>query len=89
MAQDWTSIRVTEAALADARESKRESESWNDYLQRCTENPPEVREFVPVDAVETNGGGMAAVDRQEDIREGITALEDRLVSIERTLEGLR
>lgn len=51
MAQDYTSIRVTEAAKADAQQSKREEETWNDYLRRCAENPPETIEHVRAEDV--------------------------------------
>jgi len=43
---DYTSIRVTQTAKDAAAESKRDGETWNEYLQRCTDNPPEVREYV-------------------------------------------
>jgi len=43
---EYTSIRVTQAAKEAAEDSKRDGETWNEYLQRCTDNPPEVREFV-------------------------------------------
>ena len=43
---EYTSIRVTKAAKEAAQESKADSETWNEYLQRCTDNPPELKEFV-------------------------------------------
>ena len=43
---EYTSIRVTQEAKEAAQESKADSETWNEYLQRCTDNPPEIREFV-------------------------------------------
>ena len=43
---EYTSIRVTQEAKEAAQESKRDGETWNEYLQRCTDNPPEVREYV-------------------------------------------
>jgi len=43
---EYTSIRVTKAAKEAAQESKADSETWNEYLQRCTDNPPELREYV-------------------------------------------
>jgi hypothetical protein len=46
---DYTTIRVSEDAKAQAQEAKREEETWNEYIQRCTEQPPEVREFVEAD----------------------------------------
>lgn len=51
MAQDYTALRVTEAAKAEAEASKRDDETWSDYVRRCTDNPPETREFVEASAV--------------------------------------
>ena len=48
---DYTTIRVSKDAKAQAQEAKRDGETWNEYLQRCTETPPNVQEFVPVDEV--------------------------------------
>jgi hypothetical protein len=72
MAQDYTTIRVTEAAKAQAEQSKREDETWNDYILRCSENPPEVKEFVPASAVET-GAGM---DGDAGIPPGLLEVRD-------------
>jgi len=52
MAQDYTTIRVTEAAKAQAEQSKGEDETWNEYLLRCSENPPETVEYVDVDSLD-------------------------------------
>jgi hypothetical protein len=46
---DYTTIRVSQDAKAAAQEAKREQETWNDYIQRCTDEPPVVREFVDAD----------------------------------------
>ena len=46
---EYTSIRVTADAKENAEASKRDGETWNEYLQRCTDNPPEVREYVDAD----------------------------------------
>lgn len=51
MSKEYTTIRVTQDAKDDAEESKRDSETWNDYLRRCTDNPPETREYVKADAL--------------------------------------
>jgi len=56
---EYTSIRVTKAAKEAAQESKADSETWNEYLQRCTDNPPEIREFVDADKINT---GTAEVE---------------------------
>ena len=44
--QDYTAIRVTEAVKDQAQDAKQEGETWDEYVLRCTEHPPEVREFV-------------------------------------------
>ena len=53
---EYTSIRVTQEAKEAAEGSKRESETWNEYLQRCTDNPPEVRKYVDADAAGGESG---------------------------------
>ena len=46
---EYTTIRVSKAAKESAQEAKREAETWNDYLQRCTDTPPNITEFVEKD----------------------------------------
>ena len=46
---DYKTLRVPEDAYDIAKESKRESETWGEFLQRCSNNPPEIREFVEAD----------------------------------------
>ena len=48
---DYTTIRVSKEAKEAAQEAKRDGETWNEYLQRCTDTPPNVQEFVPVEEV--------------------------------------
>ena len=48
---DYTTIRVSKAAKESAQKAKRDGETWNDYIQRCTDTPPSVTEFVPVEDV--------------------------------------
>jgi len=43
---DKTTIAVSKDAKEKAREAKHESETWNEYLQRCTDEPPEIVELV-------------------------------------------
>ena len=43
---DYKTLRVPEDAYDTAKESKREKETWGEFLQRCSDNPPEIREFV-------------------------------------------
>jgi hypothetical protein len=46
MAKEYTGLRVSKAAKQDAEQAKKENETWDDYIRRCAENPPEVKEFV-------------------------------------------
>lgn len=48
---DYKTIRVPESAYEKAKESKRPAETWGEFIQRCTEEPPEMREFVGIDVV--------------------------------------
>jgi len=43
---EHTTIRVTKDAKEAADKAKKENETWNEYIQRCTENSPEIVEFV-------------------------------------------
>ena len=46
MAKDYTAIRISKDAREAAEAAKRDGETWDDYIRRCTDNPPEMREFV-------------------------------------------
>ena len=73
---EYTSIRVTKAAKEAAQESKADSETWNEYLQRCTDNPPEVREYVDADAVGSSGSvTLDATERQRIAQEVAEVLQ--------------
>ena len=76
---EYTSIRVTVDAKENAEASKRDGETWNEYLQRCTANPPEVREYVELGDLQ---------DRLDRIESAASTAEERTGSIENTLEEL-
>lgn len=57
---DYTTIRVSQDAKAEAQQAKRDNETWNDYIQRCTDEPPTVREFV--DATEQQSIDYAEIE---------------------------
>jgi hypothetical protein len=61
---DYTTIRVTEQAKEQADESKRDSETWDDYLQRCTDNPPEEITVVESEGVETIANRLDDLESQ-------------------------
>ena len=43
---EYKTLRVPKPDYEKAKESKEDSETWGEFLQRCSENPPETREFV-------------------------------------------
>ena len=90
---DYTTIRLSKAAKESAQKAKRDGETWNDYLQRCTNTPPSVTEFVPVEDVvgrevprdQLNQDVMEQLDRIESgVREATNAAQ----SADKKLEGL-
>jgi hypothetical protein len=51
MSDDYKTLRVPADAKAAADDSKRDTETWGEFLRRLSDNPPEQREHVPVDTV--------------------------------------
>jgi hypothetical protein len=43
---DYKTIRIPAEDYEQAKQSKRDSETWGEFVQRCTDEPPEVRELV-------------------------------------------
>jgi len=94
---DYTTIRVSKEAKEAAQEAKRDGETWNEYLQRCTDTPPNVQEFVPVEEVVGREVPQSSVEQDTDalrhqlernyeaIKEATNAAE----GAKRTVENLR
>ena len=49
---EYKTLRVPEDAYEVAKDSKQETETWGEFLQRCSENPPETVEYVKVNELE-------------------------------------
>jgi len=49
---EYKTLRVPEDAYEVAKASKQETETWGEFLRRCSENPPETVEYVKVNALE-------------------------------------
>ena len=75
---DYTTIRVSKAAKESAQEAKRDGETWNDYIQRCTDTPPSVTEFVPVEDVVGREVPSAQIDYVEIESRCRSAIEEVL-----------
>ena len=75
---DYTTIRVSKAAKESAQEAKRDGETWNDYIQRCTDTPPSVIEFVPIEDVVGREDPSAQIDYVEIESRCKSAIEEVL-----------
>jgi len=73
MTTEYKTLRVPEPDYEEARESKNDSETWGEFLQRCSENPPENVELVPVDELE-----RTLLGRIDDAETNLEAKIDRL-----------
>jgi len=94
---EYTTIRVSKEAKEAAQEAKRDGETWNEYLQRCTDTPPNVQEFVPVEEVVGRDVPQSNLEQDTDalrhqlernyeaIKEATNAAE----GAKRTVENLR
>jgi len=77
MAQEYTTIRVSEAAKAAAQDAKRDDETWNDYIQRCTDTPPNTTELVAVEdalaELREHGSGSATDIDPDELAERVSS----------------
>ena len=76
--KEWTTIRVPQGAADEARDAKRNSETWGDYLRRCADSDPEVREFVDVQEVLEDRPTQSAADVLNRLDDLETHLDGRL-----------
>jgi len=74
----WSTIRVPEKAVNEAREAKLSSETWADYVRRCADTEPEIREFVDVEDVLEDRPNRSAVDVLNRLDDLETHLDRRL-----------
>jgi len=81
--KEWTTIRVPQGAADEARDAKRNSETWGDYLRRCAESDPEVREFVDVQDVLEDRPAQSVADVLNRLDDLETHLDGRLDEVVR------
>jgi hypothetical protein len=81
MAKDYTSIRVDKDAKQAAAAAKKDGETWDEYVQRCAENPPVVKEFVEAGGLDT--------ETAEKLNDAVQTVEQRTGRIEKLLEDLQ
>lgn len=63
-AKEYSSLRVEKQAIEAARDAKHDSETWSEFILRCSETPPEVVELVEVRDIEDRLDGR---DVDEDV----------------------
>jgi hypothetical protein len=68
---EYKTLRVPEPDYEEARESKHDSETWGEFLQRCSENPPETKEYVDA----TRGVQLEATEYEKIAREVVERLQ--------------
>jgi len=81
--KEWTTIRVPQGAADEARDAKRNSETWGDYLRRCADSDPEVREFVDVEDVLEDRPNQSVADVLNRLDDLETHLDGRLDEVVR------
>ena len=81
--KEWTTIRVPQGAADEARDAKRNSETWGDYLRRCADTNPEVREFVDVQDVLEDRPTQSVADVLNRLDDLETHLDGRLDEVVR------
>ena len=81
--KEWTTIRVPQGAADEARDAKRNSETWGDYLRRCADSDPDVREFVDVQDVLEDRPNQSVADVLNRLDDLETHLDGRLDEVVR------
>jgi len=76
--KEWTTIRVPQGAADEARDAKHHKETWGDYLRRCADTNPEVREFVDVQDVLEDRPNQSVADVLNRLDDLETHLDGRL-----------
>lgn len=73
---DYKTVRVREADYQAAKESKHDDESWSDYIRRCTDEPPDIREFIAAD--EIRASSIGSVDTRDDLTAEMEKLREQI-----------
>jgi len=69
--QDYKTLRVPSGSYDRAQANKKASETWGDYIDRCTDRGPTVTELVAVDDVRETLV-EAATDTDTDTDAGVS-----------------
>jgi hypothetical protein len=70
---EYKTLRVPADAYEVAKDSKQETETWGEFLRRCSENPPETIEYVDADELERRIAGKI-----DDLETDLTTQIERL-----------
>lgn len=62
MTTEYKTLRVPVEAWHDAHQAKKDNETWGEYLQRCSENPPTTTEYVDAAALDLDGRSDGPVE---------------------------
>ena len=96
---DYKTMRVPKDDWEKAKAAKRDTETWGEFLQRCSNTPPEIREYVEQDtealAAEIKAeidslafDGALTDDEAERLINSVGTIEERLGKVEQMVERL-
>lgn len=80
--KEWTTVRVPQDALDEARDAKGEDERWGDYLRRCVDknpNPKAVIELGELSTVESESDFSVVLDRLSMLQASVDGKVDVVV----------
>ena len=81
---DWKTMRVPVDAWNDAKDAKREGETWGEFLRRCSEASPTQDAHADTTCQLAHGDGP-----YEDLQSAVETIEARTGRIEKELDDLR
>lgn len=64
---EYKTLRVPEESYHAAKDAKHDDETWGEFLQRCSETRPEIREFVDASELDDSGDGVPDALSYEDV----------------------
>lgn len=83
---DYTAIRCTNGAKSEADEAREPGETWNEYVRRCAENPPEVINVVRVDEIRDELASLSIDADDVDLEGSDLTADDVAAAAERGVE---
>jgi len=71
---EYKTLRVPATDYENAREAKKESETWGEFLQRCSQTRPEIVEYV--DGKEIHGRLDDVYTEVQTVKEALRGMQE-------------